>query len=182
MNSISSLKSISISVAAFMGVFLPLQRVAAEVLNVAPNGFETHLTLHVAASPDKAYAAALNPAQWWASDHTFSQNAANLKLDAQVGGCWCETLPGGGAVEHMRVLYLAPGKALRLRGALGPFQALAVDGVLTFTFKAAAQGSDVTLTYVLGGYSKDGFESLSKAADQVLTEQMARYKKLLDGQ
>jgi hypothetical protein len=34
---------------------------------------------------------------------------------------------------------------------------------------------------VLGGYSKDGFEALSKAADQVLTEQMARYKKLLDG-
>jgi uncharacterized protein YndB with AHSA1/START domain len=181
MNAMASLKSLSLSTAALFGALLPLQRVAADVLNVAANGFETHLTIHVAASPDKAYAAALNPAQWWASDHTFSQNAANLKLDPQVGGCWCETLPAGGAVEHMRVLYLSPGKALRLRGALGPFQALAVDGVLTVTFKAAAQGSDVTLTYVLGGYSKDGFEALSKAADQVLTEQMARYKKLLDG-
>jgi uncharacterized protein YndB with AHSA1/START domain len=181
MNKIASLKSSVLSAAAIVSVLLPLQRVAADVVSVAPNGFETHLAIHVAATAEQAYAAALNPAQWWASDHTFSQNAANLKLDPQVGGCWCETLPAGGAVEHMRVLYLAPGKALRLRGALGPFQALAVDGVLTFTFKPAAQGSDVTLTYVLGGYSKDGFESLSKAADQVLTEQMARYKKLLDG-
>jgi hypothetical protein len=157
------------------------QRAAAEVVSAAANGFEVRGSLHVAAAPDKAYAALLQPAKWWASDHTFSGSAANLSLDARAGGCWCETLPDGGSVEHMRVVYVAPGKTLRLRGALGPFQGLGVDGAMTWSVKAAESGTDITFSYALGGYTKEGLEGLSKVADRVLGEQLERLRKLIDG-
>jgi uncharacterized protein YndB with AHSA1/START domain len=152
----------------------------AEIVSVTAAGFEVRETVHVALPPDKAYAALLTPARWWDSDHTFSQNAANLTLDAHAGGCWCETLPDGGSVQHMSVLWVAPGKVLRLRGALGPLQGLAVDGVMTWSVKAAASGSDIAVSYAVGGYSAQGFDMLSKGVDQVLGEQIRRLKKLLE--
>jgi hypothetical protein len=156
------------------------QRAAAEVVSVAGNGFELRETAHTAASPEKVYAAMLLPARWWSSEHTFSGNAANLILDARAGGCWCETLPKGGSVEHLRVVFVSPGKTLRLRGALGPFQGFAVDGVMTLSVKSVADGTDISLTYSLSGYIKDGFEDLSKGADHVLGEQVERLAKLVD--
>jgi hypothetical protein len=79
-------------------------------------------------------------------------------------------------------VYVSPGKALRLRGALGPFQGMAVDGVMTWSVKSVADGTDVTFTYSIGGYAKDGFDELSKMTDHVLGEQMQRFKKLVDGE
>jgi hypothetical protein len=157
------------------------ERAAAEVVAVAANGFEVRETARTVAPSDKVYAALLLPAHWWSSEHTFSGSAANLVLDAHAGGCWCETLPDGGSVEHLRVVYVSPGKILRLRGALGPFQGLAVDGVMTLSVKSVADGTDISLTYAIGGYAKDGFDGLAKGADQVLGEQLERLKKLVDG-
>jgi Polyketide cyclase / dehydrase and lipid transport len=153
---------------------------AAEVLSVGGNGFEVRETVHVAASSDKAFAALLQPARWWSSEHTFSGSAANLVLDARAGGCWCENLPEGGSVEHLHVVYVAPGKALRLRGALGPFQSLGVEGSLTWTLKAGADGTDIAVSYAVGGYAKDGFDGAAKAADKVLGEQIERLRKLIE--
>jgi len=168
--------------AAVIGLLqLPVERAAAEVLSASSNGFEVRETVHVAAAPDKAYAALLLPARWWSSDHTFSRNAANLNLDARAGGCWCETLPDGGSAEHLRVVYAAPGKALRLRGALGPLQGMGVDGAMTWSLKGSANGTDISVSYAVGGFSKDGFEELSKGVDHVLSEQTERLKKFIDG-
>jgi hypothetical protein len=158
----------------------PGRRSAAEVLSVGPDGFEVRETVHVSAAPDKAYAALLQPARWWASDHTFSGNAANLTLDARAGGCWCESLPNGGSAEHMRVVFVAPGSTVRLRGALGPFQSMGAEGAMTLSVKGAAGGTDVSISFAFGGYSKDGFDTLSKAADHVLGEQLERLRKLID--
>ena len=173
-------KYLCVGAAAAALVAMGGPRAAAEVVSVAGNGFELRETAHTAASPDKVYAAMLMPARWWNSEHTFSGNAANLTLDARAGGCWCETLPKGGSVEHLRVVYVSPGKTLRLRGALGPFQGFAVDGVMTLSVKSVADGTDISLTYALSGYIKDGFDDLSKAADHVLGEQVERLTKLVD--
>jgi hypothetical protein len=81
---------------------------------------------------------------------------------------------------HLMVVYVAPGKALRLRGALGPFQALGVAGALTWKLEPAAAGTDLSVTYALGGYNKDGFAELSQASDAVLTAQVGRLKKLIE--
>jgi uncharacterized protein YndB with AHSA1/START domain len=171
---------IAIAAAAPLLLWTAGERLAAEVASVAGNGFEIRDIAHTAAPPDKVYALLLQPARWWNSDHTFSGSAANLKLDARAGGCWCETLPGGGSVEHLRVVYVSPGKTLRLRGALGPFQGLAVEGVMTWSVKSAADGTDISFTYAVGGYAKDGFDEVSKVTDRVLGEQMERLKKLAD--
>ena len=168
--------------AVLMLALMAGEQASAEVVSVGANGFEIRETAHTVAPSDKAYAALLLPARWWSSDHTFSGSAANLVLDARAGGCWCETLPGGGSVEHLRVVYVSPGKTLRLRGALGPFQGLAVDGVMTWSVKSVADGTDVSFTYSIGGYAKDGFDELSKMTDHVLSEQLARFKKLVDGE
>jgi uncharacterized protein YndB with AHSA1/START domain len=150
------------------------------VSHVASNGFTSKIDTHIAASPDKVYAALIEPARWWSSDHTYSGDAKNLHLQAKAGGCWCETLPDGGSVVHLTVVYVAPGKVLRLRGALGPFQALGVAGALTWKLEPAADGTDLSVTYALGGYNKDGFAELSQASDAVLTAQVGRLKKLIE--
>jgi hypothetical protein len=81
----------------------------------------------------------------------------------------------------MTVLYLAPGKAVRFGGALGPLQAMGVTGALTITLTAASGGgTDVVLTYSVGGFVKEGFADLSKGVDAVLGVQVARLKKLLE--
>jgi hypothetical protein len=152
----------------------------AEVQSVGANGFEVREIVHVNVTADKAFAALLQPARWWSSEHTFSGNAANLVLEARAGGCWCENLPDGGSVEHLHVVYVAPGKALRLRGALGPFQGLAVEGSLTWTVKGGAGGADIVVSYAVGGYAKDGFDGASKGADRVLGEQIERLRKFIE--
>jgi hypothetical protein len=172
------------AVAGALGLMGLLQfpgRAAAEVLGAAANGFEVRETVHVAVAPDKAYAALLLPGRWWSSDHSFSHNAANFVLDARAGGCWCENLPDGGSAEFMRVVYAAPGKALRLRGALGPLQGMGVESAMTWSLKSSGNGTDISLSYAVGGFAKDGFDDLSKVVDRVLGEQIERLKKYLDG-
>jgi len=155
--------------------------VRAAVDSVGPNGFSLSQTIHIAAPPAKVYAAFTQPAHWWSAEHSYSHDAANFTLQARAGGCWCEAIPGGGSVQHMVVVLVMPQKEIRLRGALGPFQSLGVDGAWTVSFKPAADGgTDLTGTYNLGGYYKDGFAMLSQAGDHVLAEQLARLKALVE--
>jgi hypothetical protein len=162
--------------AAFTFALSHSSNAAAEVVASSQNGFALSETTRIAASPDKVYAAIVTPSQWWSSQHSFSGSAANFTFEAKEGGCWCETLSNGGFVEHLRVVYAAPGKALRLRGALGPFQGWGVDGAMTYTLKGDAKSTDLTLTYNLGGFNKDGFDAAAKGADGVLAEAALRLK------
>jgi uncharacterized protein YndB with AHSA1/START domain len=148
----------------------------AEVSASAPAGFTVTETAHIAASPDQVYALLVAPARWWSADHTFSKSASNLRLEARAGGCWCEDLPSGGSVEHLHVLYADPGKLLRLRGALGPLQALPADGVMTWTLAAGDSGTDLKLTYAIFGDPTAGLETLAQPVDEVLGEQVGRLK------
>jgi hypothetical protein len=60
----------------------------------------------------------------------------------------------------MVVINAMPGKLLRLSGALGPLQAMAVDGTLTFAMLPDDRTTRLTLSYAVGGYSKSGFPIL----------------------
>lgn len=153
---------------------------AAEVTAVGSEGFEVREQIHVSAAPAAVYAALITPARWWDSQHTYSGNAANLALDAKAGGCWCERLADGGSVLHLIVVYAAPGKGLRLRGGLGPLQAMGIEGALSFSLKGGNDATDLTVTYAVGGYAKEGFDNLSKAVDGVLGEQVARLHRLIE--
>jgi hypothetical protein len=50
------------------------------------------------------------------------------------------------------VVFVDPGKTLRMRGGLGPLQGLGVAGAMTFTIAATESGSELTYRYVVGGY------------------------------
>lgn len=152
----------------------------AEVVSVGAGGFEVREQAHVAAAPAAVYAALLTPGRWWDPEHTYSGDASRLTLDAKAGGCWCEALSDGGSALHLTVVYVAPGKTLRLRGALGPLQSMGVDGSLTISVATAGSGTDLKFTYAVGGYDKDGFDELSKAVDFVLGHQVARLQKFIE--
>jgi uncharacterized protein YndB with AHSA1/START domain len=154
---------------------------SAAVTDVASNGFTLGQAIAVSAPPDRVYAALVEPAGWWSADHTFSGSAANMSLDARAGGCFCEKLPGGGSVQHLTVLSVAPGKSLRLAGMLGPFQAVAGSGVMSFTLTPDKAGTTLEMTYQIAGYANmkvggNGYEVWSKAADGMLSEQLQRLK------
>jgi len=151
-------------------------RASAEITDSAPNGFSVGENAHIAAPSDKVYAALIAPQHWWSGKHTFSGNAANLTFDAKAGGCWCEAMPDGGSVEHMTIVFASPGKVLRLRGAMGPFQEMATTTVMTWSLKPAGDGTDVTLVSSTGGYTKGGLQNLAPIVDHVFGEQLARLK------
>jgi len=151
----------------------------AAVTESTPTGFQIEQTVHIAAPPDAVYAALIVPAKWWNSDHTFSGSAANLRLEARGGGCFCESWPDG-SVQHATVVDAEPGKTLRLRGPLGPFQGHGVDSALTFTLKAAGNGTDLMLDNSVGGYMKGGFGKWPGLADMMLAEQMFRLKQFIE--
>lgn len=151
----------------------------AEVIEASPSGFALSRTIHIAATPDRVYAALIQPARWWNAQHTFSGSAANLTMDARAGGCFCETW-NGGSVQHLIVADAEPGKTLRLRGALGPFQAQGVSGSLTFTLKSSNGGTDLTLDNIMGGFMKGGFAKWPPLADSMLADQMIRLKRYIE--
>ena len=147
----------------------------ADVLDQAANGFTVQHKVVVSLAPAQAWAAFVDVASWWGNDHTFSHSATNLKLDATAGGCFCEALPNGGSVAHLRVVDAEPGEMLRLVGAMGPLQRMAVQGALSVAFKAVDGGTEVTLTYAVGGYLPGGLEVWAPRVDAMFKGQLAQY-------
>jgi len=147
-----------------------------KVQDSASSGFTITQTYNVAASPQDAYRHFLRVGEWWNSAHTISGDAHNLSIEEKAMGCWCEKLPGGGAVRHMEVVYVAPGKLLRFTGALGPLQVMAVTGSFTVQFTAVEGGTRVDVTYAVSGYLAAGLNTLAPIVDTVFTEQFTRFK------
>jgi hypothetical protein len=148
--------------------------VLADTIKAAPDRLEFEYNADVAMAKDKLWARVLRPGAWWSNDHTYSGKAANMKLAAKAGGCWCEVWPGG-EVEHGHVVYIAPGSVLRIEGALGPLQEMGVSGILAITLEPGAD-SDHTrlkLTYKVSGSSLLKLDTLSSVVDRVIGEQFA---------
>lgn len=152
----------------------------AEVVSAKPAGFAVSRTAIIAATPAATYAALAHIGQWWNGAHSYSGKAGNLTLQPRVGGCFCETLPEGGAVEHMRIVFIQPGHLMRLTGALGPLQSEGVGGTLTWAITAEGKGARIVQTYVVGGYVRGGIDTMAAPVDQVLGEQLDRLKAYLE--
>lgn len=152
---------------------------AAEVVHATPTGFDIKQVVTVDAPIAQAWAVLMRPQQWWDHDHTYSDDSANLYLDPQATGCFCERIPKTkGSVEHAHILYIQPPQMLRMVGSLGPLQAEAVMGTLTFTLAPeTAKTTRITLEYVVGGYVRAGADSLAPKVDDVLSTQLAGLKR-----
>ena len=152
-----------------------------EVIESTAAGFLVRNTAAINAPPAKVYGALTDGvARWWDPVHTFSHDARNLTLDAKPGGCFCERLPDGGGLEHMRVVYASPGKLLRLTGAIGPLQEAALAGTMTWSLLQAGGGTTVELSYAVGGFRAGGFRDIPTVVDGVLRGQLARLKAVVE--
>ena len=150
---------------------------AAEVVGSNNNGFELRQTVELSVPPRAAFDAFAQIPRWWDDDHTYSGKSANLSLVLRAGGCFCETLAGGGSVEHMRVAFVAPGERLVMTGALGPLLYEATSGVMDVRVERTARGSRLILSYKAAGFANGGAAKLAPLVDGVLAGQLARYRK-----
>lgn len=147
--------------------------VAAATSEVSPSGFIVNLRYEVNATPHRVWESLGEVGKWWTSSHTWSGNAANLSLSRQASGCFCERW-GANSVEHARVVYAAEDGVLRMQGALGPLQALAVDAVLTFAITQKEGRTMLQVTYRVSGNASAALQDLAGPVDGVLGEQARR--------
>lgn len=170
----------SIRYAAFL-LFVLASNAMAEVVQVTPSGFLIKHEVNVSAPSSKVYDALVGKvSSWWNSEHTYSGDSKNLSIEARPGGCFCEQLPNGGGVEHMRVIYVQPGTLVRLSGALGPMQGSGLAGSLTWKMVSFNGGTKLGLNYSVGGYLEGGFEKMAPVANGMLGEQVQRLKAFLE--
>jgi hypothetical protein len=97
-------------------------------------------------------------------------------MEGEAGGCFCERWPGG-SIEHLRILYAAPGRALRGTGALGPLQEMAAGGTMTWSIEPRGTGTLLVQTYRVAGNFTEPAAKLAPLVDGVLAGQAARLKR-----
>lgn len=162
---------------------------SAEVIEQDDKGFVTRDVAEVEADTKATWLALISPAKYWNSGHTWSGDAANMRLMPQAGGCFCEKIPEDpdptritleGSVEHMRVIHAFPEKALRMSGALGPLQSEPVSGVLTIALSPTdAGGTRIVWEYAVAGRVRYEMDVISQAVDGVMSQQLNGLAELL---
>lgn len=159
-----------------VGLLLPLTAVA-EVKLATPGALVIEHRFTFQATPAAAWNALVHPERYWPGGHTWSGDARNLSLVPEAGGCFCERWAGGSA-EHGRVVMAVPGKQLRFIGSLGPFQELAVSGVLTISLDPGESGTEAVVTYRLSGDDSQRLGDMAAVVDPVIRQQFAGFAAL----
>jgi hypothetical protein len=153
----------------------------AELSDSGEHGFTVNHTIATTAEPFVVYRTlTAHIDEWWSGDHSWSGDAANLYMDVETGGCFCEKLPNGGRVEHLRLLSFSPGSELRFDGALGPLQALPVSGRMIWKIEKTEAGSQVHFVYMVFGHPAGGLTGIAPAVDRVIGEQLQRLGERLE--
>lgn len=147
----------------------------ADVSSSGADGFVLTNSAIVPQPPQRVWRALVALPKWWDPAHTYSGKASHLSLSAKAGGCFCETIPSDGSeIEHGRVIFVRPNKALRLYAALGPLQSFAVVGNLSWTLKAVEGGTELRQTYLAYGKAEGGLSALASPVNSVMTIQFDR--------
>ena len=167
-----------------LGLLLTPFLVHADVSKVADTHFTSNHSLQIDAPSVKVWRSLTREvSRWWNPVHSYSGEARNFRLQAEAGGCFCERLQSGGSVEHMRVVFVQPGKELRMVGGLGPLQAMPVSGVMLFKLSAIeTKGEPATqLEYIYRVSSAaGGLEAMAEPVDKVQLDQLTRLKHWLE--
>ncbi|MEM8736124.1 MAG: hypothetical protein AAGG44_17980, partial [Planctomycetota bacterium] len=151
----------------------------AKVRTATPDGFSLVIEMASPMAADATFQAFVNDfAKWYDADHSYSGKAENLSLDLERH-CMFETLPKGGFVRHMEIVYYHPEqRVIRLLGGLGPLQEMGVTGSFTFAVTPRENGtSAMTLSYRVTGAQDQGLDNLAPVVDRVLQGQMRRLEK-----
>jgi hypothetical protein len=149
---------------------------AADVVSSSPIHFDIESHVVVAATPARTYEALGQIGAWWNGAHSYSHDSRNMRLELWAGGCFCETLPDGGTVEHMHVVQALPGRIVRMTGALGPLQPEALTGTLSWSLRAVPGGTELTSTYLVSGHVRGDTGAYAAPVDAVLRDQLERLR------
>lgn len=163
-----------IGIAGALAAFALAGAAQAEIVDKGAYGFRLKTVQQIAAPPAQVYAAIGAWGRWWSDAHTYSGKASNITLALAPDACLCEALPGGG-VRHGVVALAIPDRQIRLLAALGPLQDEGVAAALTFNLTPKAGGTELTVTYHVGG-ARDFLVSLAPGIDAVITEAATRLK------
>jgi uncharacterized protein YndB with AHSA1/START domain len=153
-------------------VILAAALLRAEVKDATAQGFTTENVEVVTAAPDRVWQALVRDVNsWWPADHKW-WTGSTLSIDPRAGGCFCE-ISGDRQAQHLEVVFVDPGKTLRMTGGLGPLQGMGLHGVVEFRL-AAAPGGGTTITMFLraGGYTPDDLKAFAAAVDRVNRQQL----------
>ena len=176
----------------------------AEVKDAAPDGFHIELRRELDVEQAEAFRRFVEEfPDWYDAEHSYGGKAENLSMNLDQR-CMLEKLDQGGFVRHMEIVYCQPGHKLRLTGGLGPLQEMGVHGAMTYSFSQTLNSTDsgqasdrsstnsqaddndsaatnakseVILTYVVSGFSKQELDKLAPIVDKVLAGQMDRFQK-----
>jgi uncharacterized protein YndB with AHSA1/START domain len=149
----------------------------AEVRASTPDSMLIEHRFAMPLPPDRAWDVLVHPERYWPDEHTWSGKASNMSLVPEAGGCFCERWQGGSA-EHGRIIMAQPGVLLRFRGSLGPFQDMAVSGVLTVKLSPVEGGTEATVTYRLSGDASHGLDAAAPVVDKVIGLQFGNFAAL----
>ena len=152
----------------------------AAVKDSSPAGFTLENSQEVPADAQTTWDALVDDiGQWWPADHTWWGDASRLSLQARAGGCFCER-DGLRQARHMTVVFVEPGKTLRLVGGLGPLQGMGLDGALEFRLAPTDRGGTrITMWYRAGGYTPEDLSKLAPVVDKVMAGQLGGLARLL---
>jgi len=98
------------------------------------------------------------------ADHTRSGTRESLSLRAEAGDCYCEQWAGGSA-EHGRGIMVIPERMLRFDAALGPFQEMAISGVLTITLAEQDGVTTADVSYRVSGDEAHKLDGIAPIVD-----------------
>lgn len=154
--------------------------VCAETSQVTSAGFVSQYREEVAAAPEAVWKAMVQMHRWWSPRHSYSGQPGNFSFEPTAGGCFCERWGDGNSVQHATVLMVQNGRVLRVLGAFGPLQDLAINGVLTMVTSAQEGKTMLRFTYRVVGNADSGLDKLAAPVDQVLGEQFKRLKRMAE--
>jgi uncharacterized protein YndB with AHSA1/START domain len=153
------------------------QAAHGEVKLAAADTLVVEHTFQITATPEQAWEVLVHPERYWPKDHTWSGDPAHLSLAPQAEGCFCERWTDASA-EHGRVIMALPGRLLRFRGALGPFQDMAVTGVMTIRLTPKDGGTEAVVTYRVSGSASHRLGDMAQGVDPVVRQQFAGFAAL----
>ncbi len=154
---------------AALVVAVPAQ---AEVKDSSASGFSIENSVLVATPRDRVWQAMTGQIdRWWPKGHSWWGPASTLGIDARAGGCFCE-IAGARQAQHLQVSFVDPGTTLRMLGGLGPLQGMGLHGVAEWTLRAEGEGTRITWTYRVGGYTPQDLSTFAPVVDRVQAQQL----------
>lgn len=170
--------------------------IAGEVVEVRDDGFVSAFEVEIKAPPKRTFDALWKDvSKWWDPAHTYTDDSENMYFSDLIG--FVEDLSPlvpsdppegerrplfdddllGPFVRHMDIDMVQPPTALRLRGAMGPLQTLAVMGSMTFDLEATEDGTRLRYRYVVNG---PRLREWAEPVDRVMGGQLQRLRRYVE--